>query len=131
MICAFGASAVAVVLLWMLTCGTGGTVTVLVHGGGVLFGVHRPPLGGVTVAVFVTVAGGAATTVAVTVYVTVLPAGNVASVWFTSPLPLAFGQTAPPLATQVHVWLAMPVGAGSDTTEPDALTLPVLLATIV
>jgi len=114
-----------------LTCGTGGTVTVLLHGGGVLFGVHSPPLGGVTVAVFATVDGGVAMTVAVTVYVTVLPAGNVASVWFTSPLPLAFGQTAPPLAAQVHVWLAMPVGAGSDTTEPAALTLPVLLATIV
>lgn len=114
-----------------LTCGTGGTVTVLLHGGGVLFGVHRPPLGGVTVAVFVTVAGGVAMTVAVTVYVTMLPAGNVARVSFKFPLPDAFGQAAPPAAPQVHVWLAMPVGAGSDTTEPAALTLPVLLATIV
>jgi len=33
---------------------------VLLHGGGVLFGVHTPPLGGVAVAVFVTVAGGVA-----------------------------------------------------------------------
>ena len=70
-------------------------------------------------------------TVAVTVYVTVLPVGNVASVSFTSPLPETFGQTAPPVALHVQVWLAMPIGAGSDTTVPAALTLPVLLATIV
>src|SRR5438445_2491962 len=70
-------------------------------------------------------------TLAVTVYVTVLPAGNVARVAFKSPLPLAFGHTAPPLAAQVQVWLAMPVGAGSATTVPAALTDPVLLATIV
>ena len=87
----------------MLICGTGGTVTMLLHGGGVLLGVHRPPLGGVTVAVFVTVAGGVAITVAVTVYVTELPAGNVARVWFKSPLPEAFGHTAPPLAAHVQV----------------------------
>jgi len=73
------------------------------HGGGVLFGVHRPPLGGVTVAVFVTVAGGVAMTVAVTVYVTVLPAGKITSVSFKSPAPLAFGQIAPPLVAHVHV----------------------------
>ena len=115
----------------MLICGTGGTVTVLLHGGGVLFGVHTPPLGGVTVAVFVTVDGGVAITVAVTVYVTELPAGNVARVSFRSPVPLAFGHTAPPVALQVHVWLAMPVGAGSVTVVPAALTDPVLLATIV
>ena len=114
-----------------LTCGTGGTVTVLVHGGVVLFGVHTPPLGGVAVAVFVTVAGGLAITVAVTVYVTVLPPGKVARVSFKSPPPDAFGQTAPPLALQVQVWLAMPVGAASDTVVPAALTAPVLLATIV
>jgi len=114
-----------------LTCGTGGTVTELLHGGGVLFGVHTPPLGGVAVAVLVTLAGGVATTVAVTVYVTVLPPGNVARVWFKSPVPLAFGHTAPPLAAHVHVWLAMPVGAGSVTVVPAALTDPVLLATIV
>ena len=99
----FGVSVVAGVLFWILTCGTGGTVTVLLHGGGVLFGVHRPPLGGVAVAVFVTVAGGVEITVAVTVYVTVLPAGKVARFWFKSPLPEAVGQTAPPLAAQVHV----------------------------
>ena len=115
----------------MLTCGTGGTVTVLVHGGGVLFGAHTPPLGGVAVAVFVTVAGGVAITVALTVYVTALPAGNVARVSFTSPVPEAFGHTAPPAALQVQVWLAMPIGAGSVITVPAALTLPVLLATIV
>jgi len=115
----------------MLTCGTGGTVTMLLHGGGVLFGVHRPPGGGVAVAVFVTCAGGFALTVAVTVYVVALLAGKVASVSFNAPVPLAFGHTAPPAALQVHAWLAMPVGIGSDTTVPAALTLPVLLATIV
>ena len=114
-----------------LTCGTGGTATVLEHGGWVLPGVHRPPLGGVVVAVFVTCAGGFALTVAVTVYVTELPAGNVASVSLKLPLPDAFGHAAPPLAAQVQLWLAMPVGTGSDTTVPAALTLPVLLATIV
>ena len=115
----------------MLICGTGGTVTVLLHGGGVLSGVHTPPSGGVAVAVFVTVAGGVAITIAVTVYVTALPAGNVANVSFKSPLPEAFGHTAPPLAAQVQVWLAMPIGAGSVTVVPAALTLPVLLATMV
>jgi len=86
-----------------LTCGTGGTVTVLLHGGGVLFGVHTPPLGGITVAVFVTVDGGVAITVAVTVYVTALLAGNVARISFKSPVPEAFGHTAPPLAAHVQV----------------------------
>ena len=63
----FGVSVVAFVVFVTLTCGTGGTVTVLVHGGEALFGAHRPPLGGVAVAVFVTCAGGFAPTVAVTV----------------------------------------------------------------
>jgi len=93
--------------------------------------VQTPPVGGVAIAVFVTCAGGVALTVAVTVYVTTPPAGNVASVSFNAPLPLAFGHTAPPEALHVQAWLAIPVGIGSDTTEPDALTLPVLLATIV
>ena len=87
----------------MLTWGTGGTVTVLVHGGAVLFGVHTPPFGGVAVAVLLTVAGGLALTVAVTVYVTVLPAGRMAMVSFNAPLPLAFGHAAPPLALHVQV----------------------------
>jgi hypothetical protein len=103
----------------------------LSHGGAVLPGVHTPPLGGVAVAVLVTWAGGFALTVAVTVYVTVLAAENVARVSFNAPVPLGFGQAAPPLATQVQVWLAMPVGIGSDTTVPAASTVPVLLATIV
>src|SRR5579883_1793960 len=115
----------------MLTCGTGGTTTMLPHGGGVLPGRQRPPGGGVAVAVLVTCAGGFALTVAVTVYVTVLLAGNVASVSFKLPEPEAFGQAAPPVAAQVQVWLAMPVGIGSATTVPAALTLPALVATIV
>src|SRR5438445_56325 len=115
----------------MLTCGTGGTVTVLLHGGGVLFGVHSPPHALSLLDALPIVAGGVAITVAVTVYVTVLPAGNVASVSFKSPAPEAFGQTAPPVALHVQIWLAMPVGAGSVTTVPAALTLPALLATIV
>ena len=48
----------------MLTCGAGGFVTTTLHGGGVLPGTHRPPLGGVDVAMFVTLAGGFALTVA-------------------------------------------------------------------
>jgi hypothetical protein len=131
MIVPLGVSVVVGVLFWIFTCGTGGTVTVLSHGGWVLPGVHTPPFGGVTAAVFVTCAGGLALTVAVTVYVTELLAGNVASVSLNAPLPFAFGHAAPPLAAQVQVWLAMPVGIGSDTTVPAALTLPVLLATIV
>jgi hypothetical protein len=115
----------------MLTCGTGGTVTVLLHGGGVLFGVHTPPLGGVAVAVFATCAGGFALTVAVTVYVAELPAGNVANVSLNAPVPEAFGHTAPPLAAQLQPWLAMPAAIGSATTVPAALTEPVLLTTIV
>ena len=54
-----------------------------------------------------------------------------ANVSFNAPLPLAFGHEAPPLALQVQLWLAMPVGIGSDTTVPAASTVPVLLATIV
>jgi hypothetical protein len=126
-----GVSVVVFAVFAILICGTGGTTTVLLHGGGVLPGVHTLPMGGVTVAVFFTCAGGFALTVAVTVYITVLPAGNVANVSLNAPLPLAFGHAAPPLATQVHAWLARPVGIGSDTTVPAALTLPVLLATIV
>ena len=98
-----GVAAVVFAVFVIFTCGTGGTVTVLLHGGGVLFGVHKPPLGGVAVAVFATVAGGVAMTVAVTVYVTVLPPGNVARVSFKSPVPLAFGHTAPPVALHVQV----------------------------
>ena len=48
------------------TCGIGGTVALLVHGGAVLPGRQRPP-GGSAEAVFVTCAGGVALTVAVTV----------------------------------------------------------------
>jgi hypothetical protein len=62
-----GGSVVVVVLFCTLTCGTGVNVTVLVHGGAVLLGVHTPPAGGVAAAVLVTVAGGFAPTVAVTV----------------------------------------------------------------
>jgi hypothetical protein len=50
----------------MVTCGTGGLVTDTLHGGGVLPGKHSPP-GGVVVAVFATIAGGFALTVAVIV----------------------------------------------------------------
>ena len=45
----------------------GELVVVPVHGGGVLPGVHSPPLGGVTLTVFVTAPVGAALTVAVIV----------------------------------------------------------------
>ena len=106
-------------------------MTVLPHGGAVFPGVHTPPDGGVAVAVLVTCAGGVALTVIVTVYVTVLLAAKVARVSLNAPLPEAFGHAAPPLDAHVQVWLAMPVGIGSDTTVPAASTVPVLLATIV
>ena len=63
---------------------------------------HTPPLGGVTLAVFVTVAGGVALTVAVIVYVTLAPAGNAVNVSLIAPLPLAV-HVAPPVGAHVHV----------------------------
>ena len=50
-------------VLVTLTCGDGGLLTDVPHGGGVLPGRHDPP-GGVIVTVFVTTAGGFALTVA-------------------------------------------------------------------
>jgi hypothetical protein len=59
------------------------------------------------------------------------PAGNVAKVSFNAPVPLAFGQAAPPLAVQLQPWLAIPLGIGSATTVLAAFTVPVLLTTTV
>ena len=91
---------------------------------------EHTPLGGVAEAVLVTVAGGVALAVAITVYVTELPAGNVAIVSLTAPLPLAV-HVAPPLAAQVQDWLAIPVGIGSLTVVPFAATEPALLTVTV
>jgi hypothetical protein len=76
--------------------------TLATHGGAVLPGIHSPPAEGVASTTLVMVAGGVASTTAVTVYVTELPAGNVATVSLTAPLPVAV-QLAPPLAAHVHV----------------------------
>lgn len=115
----------------MLTWALGGLVTLAMQVGAALPGVHTPPLGGVTLAVFVIVAGGAAPTCAVIVYVTLAPAGNVVSVSLTPPLPLQVAAAAPPAAAQVQVWLAIPAGTGSLTLVPFAGTLPVLVTTTV
>src|SRR3569623_30442 len=114
----------------MLTCGTGGTVAVPVHGGRVLVGEQTPPPGGIALAVLLTLAGGFALTVAVTVYVTKLPGGKAAIVSLTAPLPLAV-QVAPPLGAHVQVCEAMPCGTGSVTSVASAATAPVLLTVIV
>ena len=93
---------------------------------------HKLPVGGVAVAVLVTVAGRPLlTAVATIVYVTTPPAGKVASVSLSAPLPLVLGHAAPPLGIHVHVALAMPVGSESLTTVPDALTVPMLVAVTV
>jgi hypothetical protein len=114
----------------MLICGSGDTVAVAVHGGAVSLGVHSAPPVGVAVAVLVIDAGGVALTIAVTVYVTKLPAGNVAIVSLIAPVPLA-AHVAPPLAAHVQVWLAMPLGTGSLTGVLSAAMTPVLLTVIV
>jgi hypothetical protein len=115
----------------MPTCGTGGRLAVALHGAGVLAGPHTPALfGGVAVAVFVTLAGGTAATVAVTVYTAEAPAGKLVSVSLIAPDPLAV-QVAPPLAVQVHVWLAMPAATGSVTSVLSAATGPVFDTVIV
>jgi hypothetical protein len=111
-------------------CGSDDTVAVALHGGAVLPGVHSAPPVGVAVAVFVIAAGGVLLTIAVTVYCTKLPAGNVAIVSVTAPVPLAV-HVAPPLGAQVQVWLVMPVGIGSLTGVPSAAITPVLLTVIV
>jgi hypothetical protein len=120
-------------VLTIVSCGTGivaVVVVVAVHGGAVSPGVQSPPAGGALFAVLVIVAGGAASTIAVTVYVTELPAGNGVIVSLTAPLPLAV-HVAPPLGTQVQVWLAMPVGIGSDTVVPSAALEPVFVTVTV
>jgi hypothetical protein len=116
----------------MLICGFDVTFAVAVHGPGVFAGVQTV-LGstGATVTVLLTIAGGFGSTIAVTVYVTKLPAGNVAIVSLIAPLPLGVVHAAPPLATQVHVWLATPAGIGSLTGVPFAAMTPVFETTTV
>jgi hypothetical protein len=55
----------------------------------------------------------------------------VAIVWSIAPLPLVLGHTAPPAPAQVQVKSVNPNGAGSFTTVPSALTLPVFVTTSV
>jgi hypothetical protein len=54
------------------------------------------------------------------------PAGKVATVSEIGPVPLAFGQTAPPDAAQVQVNDTRPVGMGSSMCVPSAGPLPEL-----
>ena len=118
-------------VLAILTRGTDGLVTAALHGAAEP-SEQMPPVGGAAVAVLVTTAGRPLlAAVAWIVYVTTPPAGKVASVSLSAPLPLALGHAAPPLAAQVHVALAMPVGSVSLTLVPDALTVPVLVAVTV
>jgi hypothetical protein len=59
----FGVAVVVSAVLLMPTCGTGGTLAVALHGGGVLVGVQTPS-SGVAVAVLLRFAGGVPLTVA-------------------------------------------------------------------
>jgi hypothetical protein len=116
----------------MLICGFDVTLAVAVHGPGVFAGVQTVVGStGETVTVLLTIAGGFGSTIAVTVYVTKLPAGNVAIVSLIAPLPLGVVHAAPPLAAQVHVWLATPAGIGSLTGVPFAAMTPVFETTTV
>src|SRR3569623_528915 len=124
-------SVVAVVLYWIPIRGADGTDALAVHGEAVPLGAHTPPFGKMALAVFVSVHGGEALTVAVIVYVKTPQTGNVAFVSVIAPLPLAFGQTAPPEPAQVHANAVNPIGNGSLLTETSAATLPTLLAVTV
>ncbi len=74
--------------------------------------------------------GGAAATIAVIVYVALLPPGNATSVSLIAPLPLV-AQVAPPVPAQVQVWLAMPAAMASATTIPFAAAVPALFTVTV
>jgi hypothetical protein len=115
----------------MPTCGTGGRLAVALHGAGVLACAHTPALfGGVAAAVLDTLFGGVLLIVAVTVYTAEPPAGSVAIVSLSAPLPLAV-QLAPPLAAQVQVWLAIPAATGSVTRTLLAEDMPEFVTVIV
>ena len=126
----FGPSVATSAVFVMPTCGCGVPLTVLEHGGLLFPGVQMLPFGGIAVAVLLTSAGGLALTVAVIVYVTKLPGGNIVIVSLMSPLPPA-AQLAPALAAQVQVCDAMPAGIGSLTLVPSAGTGPVLVTVTV
>jgi hypothetical protein len=118
----FGRYSVAVVVFVTETTGAAEIATVSEQ-----LPTHVPPLGGVIVAVFVTTAGGAEVATAAIVYVSTPPAGSVAIVSFSAPVPDAAGQIAPPEPTHVHDWLAMPAGRGSLRTVFGAATEPLLV----
>ena len=60
----------------------------------------------------------------------VAPAGKVAMVSATAPVPLAV-QVAPPAAAQLQLWAVMPAGIGSLTVVPSAATVPLFVTTTV
>jgi len=101
-------------------------ITVAAHGGCVPPGAHVARSPGVTVAVLTTVSGGSAAKVAVTVYTSVAPAENVATVSAIAPLPLALGQAMPPEAAQVQANASMPAGIGSLMSASIASASPTL-----
>ena len=82
-----GVSVVTSAVLVIVSCGTEATLAVAVHGAGVLPGVQMPPGGGSAVAVLSIEPGALAATIAVTVYVTKLPVGNLVSVSAIAPVP--------------------------------------------
>src|SRR5436305_1920544 len=88
------------------------------------------PAGTATVAVFDNVPDAPAVSVALTVYVIVLPAGIV-TVSLMLPLPLALKPVAPPLAVAVQVCVASAAGNVSVMVAPVTLLGPLLVATIV
>jgi hypothetical protein len=108
--------------------GAGATapIALAAHGGGSPDGVQIASPEGVTDATLVIVDGASADTVAVTVYTSIPPAGNVATVWLIAPLPDALGHTAPLEPAHVQANAVMPVGSGSPIVAPVGAPVPTL-----
>ena len=123
--------AVSVPAALVLVSATRGTAWIGLFTEAVQDPLHTPVAGGVTVAVLVTVPVAVTFSLAVMLYTTWPPTGKVAMVSFSAALPEATGHTAPPLAVQVQLQLAMPAGSGSATTAPLAGALPLLVAVTV
>jgi hypothetical protein len=126
----FGTTDVVVVLFWTDTIAPAGKAALLLHGG-VDASEQIPPAGGDAVAVFVTIAGGAALTAALIWYCTLPPAGKTAIASLIAPLPDAFGQAAPPASVQVHEKEVRPAGIESAMAVPGAATAPLFVTVTV
>jgi hypothetical protein len=125
-----GATDVVVVLFWIETIAPADRFVLLLQGG-VEASAQTPPGGSDTVAVFVTVAGGIALTVALISYCTLPPAGKVARTWLIAPLPATFGQAAPPAAVQFHEKEVRPAGMASATAAFGTATVPLFVTVTV